>query len=90
MKEQAQINHPYYYQLKSSVETIDIINALGLTKGFCIGNALKYIIRSGRKDSESEQSDLQKAIWYLNYYNDKWLKAEELKEELKNEGTDAE
>lgn len=31
--------------------------------GFCLGNALKYIARAGRKGSRIE--DLKKARWYL-------------------------
>ena len=40
--------------------------------GFCLGNAVKYISRAGKKkDSgrsviDKEIEDLQKAIWYIN------------------------
>ena len=75
MKEQTQIN-PDYYQLENGLEAIDIIDALDLTKGFCVGNAIKYLIREGRKDGELTQIDVQKAIWYLDHYNQKLKEAE--------------
>jgi hypothetical protein len=56
------INHPEHYGGKENpYEAIKIIEALDLD--FHIGNAMKYIIRAGKKESEIE--DLQKAIWYL-------------------------
>lgn len=63
------MNHADYYKLENGLEAIDIIDRLGLTKGFCIGNAIKYIVRNGRKDGECTQSDINKAIWYLEYFN---------------------
>lgn len=49
-----------YYQGKK-FECIDIIEDYDL--GFCLGNALKYILRAGKKDDRDE--DIRKAIWYL-------------------------
>lgn len=43
------------------MQSIDVIEAFEL--GFHLGNAIKYILRAGKK-GEREQ-DLQKAIWYL-------------------------
>ena len=34
--------------------------------GFCLGNAVKYISRAGKKDPAKEVEDLQKAAWYVN------------------------
>jgi len=51
-----------YYKAPSGMEAIDIIEAYSLS--FSLGNAIKYIIRAGKKESKSE--DLIKAIWYLN------------------------
>lgn len=34
--------------------------------GFCIGNALKYMLRAGKKQGEHHVSDLKKARWYLD------------------------
>ena len=56
------VNHPEHYGGRDNpYEAIKIIEALDLD--FHIGNAMKYIIRAGKKESEIE--DLQKAIWYL-------------------------
>jgi len=59
------VNHPPHYK-KGSIECIDIIEAM-LTpeefKGYCKGNAIKYIYREDHKDANLE--DLGKTIWYL-------------------------
>lgn len=44
-------------------EPIKVIESWGLGYGFCMGNALKYILRAPHKGSE--RADLEKAIWYL-------------------------
>lgn len=56
------INHPDYYN-KGKIEVIDFIEDQEL--GFHLGNAVKYISRAGAKNTESEEEDLKKAIWYL-------------------------
>lgn len=65
------VNHPsHYYWLKElcGIEVIDITRHLD----FDLGNAIKYILRSGKKteqgydDIEKEIEDLQKAIFYIN------------------------
>jgi hypothetical protein len=55
-----QVNHPDHYQ-SGGVEVIDVIEAFGL--GFHDGNAVKYLLRAGRK--EDALVDLKKARWYL-------------------------
>ena len=55
------VNHPAYYQA-GGLEVIDIIEAF--TLGFHTGNAVKYILRAGRKGDFVE--DLGKARWYLD------------------------
>ena len=45
-------------------EPIKVIEAWGLGWGFCLGNALKYILRAPHKGSE--MADLEKALWYLD------------------------
>lgn len=52
---------PKHYQLNP--EPYECIKNWDL--GFEKGNALKYIARAGRKEGESEESDLFKAIDYL-------------------------
>ena len=54
------VNHPSHYQ-GNKFEVIDIIEDYKL--GFNLGNAIKYILRAGKKNDYKE--DLQKAIWYL-------------------------
>jgi len=55
------INHPSHYKGRG-LECIQVIEAFGL--GFCLGNAVKYILRAGKKGCKKE--DLKKAIWYLS------------------------
>lgn len=57
------INRPAHYAI-DNIESINIIESLGHGKGFCLGNALKYIHRCERKGDEIK--DLKKAVWYLN------------------------
>lgn len=54
------VNHPSHYQ-GNKFEVIDIIEDYNL--GFNLGNAIKYILRAGKKNDYVE--DLKKAIWYL-------------------------
>jgi hypothetical protein len=49
---------PGHYRV-GKVELIDLIEQLT----FNVGNAVKYLVRAGRK-SESPDEDLKKAIWY--------------------------
>lgn len=64
MKKKEAINHPEHYQ-GQSFEVIDIIEDYQL--GFHLGNAIKYILRAGRKHPEQDKyvEDLRKAIWYI-------------------------
>lgn len=55
------INHPSHYQ-GNGLEVIQVIKAFDLN--FNLGNAVKYILRAGKKGEREE--DLKKAIWYLN------------------------
>ena len=60
------VNHPSHYN-QGGIECIDALKeCLGLDgfKGFCKGNAIKYLWRSGHKNDEIE--DLKKASWYVN------------------------
>lgn len=62
------INHPPHYTsgdakcgyCKTAIECIDVTEPMN----FNLGNATKYIWRSGYKGSQL--ADLQKAVWYLN------------------------
>ena len=57
------VNSPAHYT-DGKIEVIDFIEDKKL--GFCLGNAIKYIARAGKKDPEKTIEDLKKAIWYLN------------------------
>lgn len=59
------VNHPSHYT-SGGIECIDAIEASMTAeafKGYCKGNAMKYIWRYEKKGSVES---LQKAIWYLN------------------------
>jgi hypothetical protein len=62
---QDRVNHPAYYGgADNPYEAIKVIEAWDL--GFCLGNAVKYISRAGRKDPATTVEDLEKARWYLD------------------------
>lgn len=58
------VNHPAHYT-DGQIEVIDFIDDKQLS--YCLGNAVKYISRAGKKDSTKTIEDLQKAVWYLNH-----------------------
>lgn len=59
------VNHPSHYQ-GNKFEVIDIIEDYNLD--FCLGNAVKYILRAGKKDDIIQ--DINKAIWYLERFKE--------------------
>lgn len=60
------VNHPTHYGGDGNpYEVIRVIEAWGL--GFCLGNAVKYICRAGKKDPAKLTEDLKKARWYLDH-----------------------
>ncbi len=59
------VNHPPHYA-QGEIEHITYLDDRGWTKGFCLGNASKYLHRAEHKGKELE--DLKKAAWYLNHY----------------------
>jgi hypothetical protein len=68
MSEQQQsyeyVNHPQHYGGESNTyEVIKVIEALEMD--FHLGNTFKYIVRAGKKGSDKEIQDLEKALWYL-------------------------
>lgn len=65
------VNHPPHYTWlkdRCGIEVIDIARHMD----FCLGNAIKYILRAGHKkdaslsDNQKEVEDLRKAIFYIN------------------------
>ena len=73
IKEYDQVNHPPHYTWikdKCGIEVIDITRHLD----FDLGNAIKYILRAGRKPINTSNfnlniaaiQDLKKALFYIN------------------------
>lgn len=70
-EEEDKVNHPSHYtwlKNKCGIEVIDITRHMD----FDLGNAIKYILRSGHKSEEGYSNkaktieDLEKAVWYIN------------------------
>ena len=59
--EKDMVNKPPHYSGKT-LQAIDVIEDFDL--GYNLGNAIKYILRAGKKGNKEQ--DLEKAIWYLN------------------------
>jgi hypothetical protein len=62
MSEYEKVEHPDHYQ-SEKIEAIDVIEAFGLN--FSLGSAVKYILRAGKKPTETASEDLRKAVWYI-------------------------
>lgn len=58
------VKHPSHYTY-GKIEYIDFI--LDKELDFSLGNAVKYIVRAGRKNPEKQIEDLQKAIQYIQF-----------------------
>lgn len=52
-------NPPHYNNHPSGIEVIEITEGMG----FCVGNAVKYILRHNKKGTPKQ--DLEKALWYI-------------------------
>lgn len=74
------VNHPSHYTY-GKIEVIDFIEDKKLN--FHRGNAVKYIVRAGKKDIANEVEDLEKAVWYINREIER-LKKEDCEEFLKH------
>lgn len=78
------VNHPSHYTWLKSVCGIEVID-ITRHMDFCLGNAVKYILRAGHKyeegysDLDKTIEDLRKAVWYIN---DKIQQLENDKERL--------
>jgi hypothetical protein len=60
-----QVDHPAHYGgADNPYEAIRVIEAWGLD--FCLGNAVKYIARAGKKGDGTLAVDLKKARWYID------------------------
>lgn len=71
MDKEERVDHPSHYTWLKNECGIEVID-LARQFDFCLGNALKYILRAGRKSEEGYTAnekrieDLQKAAFYLN------------------------
>lgn len=78
------VDHPKHYTgitvkcangNEVNLEAIEIIDGilsrsnLPPTQAMCLGNALKYLFRTGHKNLVLDQGteDIKKAVWYLNH-----------------------
>lgn len=76
------VNHPKHYTT-GNIEVIDYIEDQNL--GYCLGNAVKYISRAGKKDPSKEIEDLYKAAWYVNR-RIKELEIQKMEEKSRKDG----
>lgn len=58
------VSRPKHYTA-AKIEVIDIIESLNLGVDFCLGNAIKYIMRAGIKEESTFLEDVEKANWYI-------------------------
>ena len=49
----------------NTYEVFQVLEAWELDKDFYLGNVIKYLARSGKKNKSTEKEDLQKALVYL-------------------------
>lgn len=60
------VDSPAHYGGKDNpYECIRVLEAWGLDEDFCLGNAVKYLSRAGKKNGNSAEQDISKAVWYL-------------------------
>jgi len=56
------VNHPRHYN-QGKIECIEFIEDQKM--GFNLGNAVKYIVRAGKKNRSKAIEGLEKAVWYV-------------------------
>lgn len=67
-----EIDRPDHYRIEIDGHVFDVIDLIDATdSGFHIGNALKYLIRAGRKPGVEAVTDLRKAAYYAGRMADK-------------------
>ncbi|MFC9974324.1 DUF3310 domain-containing protein [Spirillospora sp. NPDC127200] len=65
------VNHPGHYTWLHGLEVIDVTEQFN----FNIGNAIKYLMRAGRKGGpDTATQDLAKAAWYIRREIDRLTK----------------
>lgn len=69
-----EVYHPKHYNLHpTGIECIDVIEEMTLN----IGNAVKYLWRTGLKPGVSAIKDLDKAIWYIEREKNRLIQREQ-------------
>lgn len=73
-KDTDEVHNPKHYKLNGlNIEAVDVVKAV-LTeeefKGWCRGNALKYLMRAGKKDRDKEKQDFAKAGVFISWITD--------------------
>ena len=63
--------HPTHYMLPNGLQVFDIQKVVcedipDAYASHCISDALKYLLRAGRKDKQKTAEDIKKAVVYLN------------------------
>ena len=53
-----------HYTSQDKLQAMDIFRSLKIDKNFCQANAIKYLLRYGKKDGHNDK-DLYKAIHYI-------------------------
>ena len=53
-----------HYVGKGEIQTFDVWDTLGISEEVCVGTAIKYLMRFGKKDGKNKK-DLLKAIHYI-------------------------
>ena len=67
----------HYTSHQSGIECIQITEHMN----FCIGNAIKYLFRAGKKDGHEKYiQDLRKAVWYINREIERFEKCKTINE----------
>lgn len=54
----------HYSSGKEGIQTLDLLKSIGIKSDFCLGNAIKYLSRYGKKNGKNRK-DLLKAVHYI-------------------------
>lgn len=68
------IDHPLHYNTEGRKECIvEMLEKYGFkaTAHFALLNSYKYLYRAGLKDGNSNEQDVSKAQWYLDWVDEK-------------------
>ena len=60
------VDKPNHYDGDACMVAIEKLLGKDGAAHFCLGNAIKYMWRAGRKDPDKKQQDEQKALWYMD------------------------